>query len=93
MTTAEKLFMDKIEFNRGFIKNKKKFDDIVCDIYSHGTVRWKDECTELKRFGLQFVWNVVTRLSFTDQELLMDEINSLTRCDIAQAKTLLQKYI
>lgn len=87
MTIAEKMFFNRIEIVRGVIKNKKKFEPIVCDIYSHGSHRWINEAKELKRFGLQFIYEVTTTLSLIHQNELLDNINKLHKPNIRTAKT------
>ena len=87
MTYLEKVFFNKIETNRGTIKNKKKFEPIVIDIYNNANNKWLYECYGLKRFGLQFIHQVVTTLNHTQQDELLDNINKYNLPNIDLAKT------
>lgn len=86
MTTIEYAFYKKIELNRGSIKNINKFEPIVCDILDYGIYEWRNEAILLKRFGLQFIWEVVTTLNPVHQLELIKDINSLKIINITNAK-------
>ncbi len=88
MNIVEKEFFYRIEENRGIIKNKKKFEPIVCDILSLGNNQWLEECTKHKHFGLSFIWEVVTTLDADNQHLLFNKIFSLEKVNISNARML-----
>ena len=91
--TNHKTLMVKIEDNRGVIKNKKKFEPMINDIFKYGSQDWIKECYMQKRFGLTFIWEVVTTLKISDQKLLIKDINNAGSKSINMAKMLYSKYL
>ena len=88
MTIAEQSFYDEIQRVRGVIKNNKKYEPIVCDILKYGTRNWITECTLRKRYGLGFIWDVVTSLAVKEQEELYLYVitNPMINIDLAKSK-------
>lgn len=88
MTIAERAFYNEIQRVRGVIKNNKKFEPIVCDILKYGTRNWLMECTAQKRYGLSFIWDVVTSLPHKEQEELYLYVitNPMINANLAQLK-------
>lgn len=78
--------MLKIEEARGAIKNQTKYQTMVDEIELYATKYWIDECLT-KRFGLNFIWEVVTTLNKDAQiELALRINNNYNRAYIHNAK-------
>lgn len=86
MTYQEKVFFESVQNTRGVIKNKKKFEPIVCDILNFGSSEWIYEANILKRFGLQFICNVVMTFNKVQQKELLNNINKYNNPTIKLAK-------
>jgi len=93
MTSTERDFINRVEMNRGEIKNKDKYYPILCDIYTYSITEWEEELTERKNFGIGFVYDVVAKLGSTEQRDLFLEIYNGDKVNITNAKMKLSKYL
>lgn len=85
-------FIKAVENNRGEIKDKNKYYEMLCDVHTYATSGWKLELKERKTVGIKFVFEVVTILDRTTQNDLLIDILSLDKITAAQAKMLFNNY-
>ena len=75
MTIQQRRLFDRIQEIRGVIRNKKKYESMVVDIYNTGSKNMIDEVSNRKRFGLEFIWRLCVYLNHKEQDVFLKEFN------------------
>lgn len=87
------LFIEKVEQNRGEIKNKSKYYGLLDDIDSLGCKELKEELTDRKSFGIGFIHKIAIEfVSLNQRELLKRIYSGESKPSIAFARTQYELY-